>query len=90
MYVLAHFDWFGSVEELDNIALRLKEMFNGSKGVKFLGRFGPQNRKFHWTHFYTAKDLVTWATEYEKADWSWFNYDRKVHGHEILEYYVDT
>jgi hypothetical protein len=90
MYILAHFDWFGSIEELEKVALKLKEMFDGSKDVKFLGRFGPLNRKFHWTHFYMAKDFVTWATEYENADWSWFNYDRRVHGHEILEYYVDA
>jgi hypothetical protein len=87
MYVLEHFDWFGPVEELAKIDKKYREMFDGRKGIEFLGRYAPHNKKYHWTYVYNAKDFVTFVTEYDKADFSWYKRDIKVHTHAVLEYY---
>lgn len=84
MYVLEHYDWFGPIKELDEMAKKLKEHFNGKDGVEFLGRYAPHNKKFHWTHIYKAKDYNAWVNrkpmEYKR--------DYKVHTHSIVEIYT--
>lgn len=87
MYILEHFDWFGSIEELAKMDRKYKEMFDGSKGIEFLGRHVPGNKKYHWTYFYKAKDFATWVTEFSEADFSWYKRDIKVHTHAEMEYY---
>ena len=61
MYILRHFDWFGSIEELEKLEADVKKLWDGSDGVKFLGRFAPSNRKYHYTWFNKATDDITWA-----------------------------
>ena len=61
MYILSHFDWFGPIEELDEIDKKLKKFYDGKDGVEFLGRFAPHNHKYHWTRFFKAKDFKTWV-----------------------------
>jgi hypothetical protein len=84
MYVLEHFDWFGPIEELDELNNRIKKLWDGKDGVEFLGRFTPDNKNFHWTHFYKVKDMKAWAN---RKPFDWYKRDYKVHTHSVLEFY---
>ncbi len=84
MYVLESYDWFGPIEELNELDKKLKKHFDGKHGVEFLGRFAPQQTKFHWTHFYKVKDWKAWVNHPEME----YKRDYKVHTHGIVEYYV--
>jgi len=84
MYVLSHFDWYGSIEELTKLEEGMKKVCEGIDGIKFLGRFGPHNKKFHWTWFFKSKDMGTW----EKLQWpEGYERDYKILTHQVNEYY---
>jgi len=48
LMVLLYFDWFGSLEELKEWEETQKVILVKNKGIKFRGRYGPLNRKFHF------------------------------------------
>ena len=85
MYILSYFDWFGPIEELEDLDKKFKKHFNGSEGVEWLGRFGPQNKKFHWTYFFKAKDFNAWVN---RKPVEGFKRDYNVLTHNIVEYFV--
>lgn len=85
MYILQHFDWLGSIEKLEELDKNFKKLRDGSEGVEFLGRYSPQNKKFHWTFFFEAKDLKTW-TNMKSQDF--YKRDFKELTHVVTEYYV--
>jgi len=87
VYVLFHFDWFGSIEELEKLEAGAKKHWDGSDGVKFLGRFGPHNKKYHWTHFYKVTDMSTWAN---RKPFPGYKRDYKIVTHQEFEYYSDV
>jgi hypothetical protein len=86
MYILESYDWFGPIKDLEEVEKKIKEHLKGIDGVEFLGRFSPENKNFHWTNFYKAKDFKTWAN----VDFGWYDHTRdyKVHTHSVREYYV--
>ena len=82
-----HYDWFGTIEELVKLEEGLKNHFDGSDGVKFLGRFGPHNKKYHWTFFFKATDLSTWAN---RKPLQGFTRDYKIMTLQVMDYYSDA
>ena len=85
-YILSHFDWFGPIEELEEWDQRYKKLWDGSDGVELLGRFAPQNKKYHWTYIFKARDFNAWVNRKQpdpayKRDYTKFT-------HNELEYYV--
>ncbi len=88
MYILRHFDWYGPIEELEALEKIIKKHWDGSDGIKYLGRFGPHSQKYHWTEFYKAKDFKTW-TNRTPPDWD-YKRDYKVMTHQVMEYYTDA
>lgn len=85
MYILRHYDWYGSMEELEEYTEKWKEVWDGSEGVEYLGRYGPSTRKFHWTDFIKAEDWNAWIRARERL--TEIKRDRKIITHIIQEYY---
>jgi len=67
MMILFDFDWSGTVEELERYTTAMKEFIGDTKGVKFLGRFSPWNKKYNYTFFMEAIDLITWLEVRKKV-----------------------
>jgi hypothetical protein len=84
MYILNHFDWFGPIEELEEIDKKLHEIRNGSDGVEFLGRFSPLNKRYHWTYFFKAKDFNAWV---HRKPMDFYKRDKKVEPYTEQEFY---
>lgn len=80
-----HFDWYGSIEELEKYEESVKKLCEGIDGVKFLGRFEPHNKKFHWTFFFKVKDMSIWAKLPPQPEG--FERDYKILTHIVNEYY---
>ena len=85
MYILQHFDWAGSIEDLEELDKNFKKLRDGSEGVEFLGRYSPQNKKFHWTFVFKAKDFKAWTN---KSTQDFYKRDFKELTHAVNEYYV--
>ena len=62
MMVLINVDFFGSDEELEELTKAYEVVGEKTEGVKFLGRFVPGQTKWHYTFFFKAKDMATWAS----------------------------
>jgi hypothetical protein len=50
--VLLYFDWFGTVEELEEFEEEAAIVYAEEDGVEFKGRYAPDNRKFHFVYVY--------------------------------------
>ena len=55
MIVLLYFDWFGAVEELKEMEGKMIAAFARAEGVEYKGRYGPDNRKFHFVYVFETK-----------------------------------
>ena len=89
MYILEHFDWFGDPKELEKWDKIWKKHYDGSADVKFMGRKGPHNKKYHWTNFWKVKNLSTWENRTWPEETKDFKRDYKVYSHIEYEYYAD-
>jgi hypothetical protein len=85
MYILVYFDWFGDIKELEELDNKWKELYDGSDGVEWLGRYGPHNKKLHWVYFYKVKDLSAWAN---RKPQDFYKRDYNVLTHNIIEYFT--
>ena len=83
MYIIQYFDWFGEGKELEKLDKTFGDLYDGSKGIEWLGRYGPHNKKMHWAYFYKVKDLATWATRKTPE----FTRDYNVLTHSTVEYF---
>jgi hypothetical protein len=90
MYILQHFDWFGDLEEVEKWDKINKRHYDGSEGVEFMGRFGPHNKKYHWTAIWKVKDLVTWVNRTYPEEMKTWQRDYKTYSHVEYEYYSDV
>lgn len=61
MMILVNVDFYGSDTELEVLTKAIKA-FEKEEGVEFLGRYEPSNTKWHYTFFFKAKDMLTWAS----------------------------
>lgn len=55
MIVLLYFDWFGSAEELKEMEEKMTAAFAKVDGVKYKGRYAPDNRKFHFVYMFEVE-----------------------------------
>ena len=85
VYILQHFDWYGSIDDLKELDKKFKKLRDGSEGVEFLGRFSPQNKKYHWTFVFKAKDFKTWTN---MTPQDFYKRDFKELTHAVYEYYL--
>jgi hypothetical protein len=85
MLILLHIDWFGSAEELQESDNSLRKACDEIDGVKYKGRFTPNQKKYHWTYLFKAENLASWEKAWEKMSESPRDYNKLTHGE--LEYY---
>jgi hypothetical protein len=50
--VLLYFDWFGAMNELEEMEGKMTAAFARSDGVEYRGRYAPDNRKFHFVYVF--------------------------------------
>lgn len=55
MWVIQYFDWQGTTEELEKLDKLVEKDCDKLEGVKYKGRYGPHNKKFHWAYFYKTE-----------------------------------
>ncbi len=60
MIILTHFDWYGTSEKLKKFDEAWKKNCEKHDDTTFMGRYGPWNKKYHWTLFTKVKDISTW------------------------------
>ena len=60
MIILTHFDWYGTAEKLKKFDEAWKKNCEKHEDSTFMGRYGPWNKKYHWTLFTKVKDISTW------------------------------
>lgn len=62
MWVIQYFDWQGTMEELEEWDKLIEKECEKTEGVKFKGRYGPHNKKYHWAHFFKIDSYDKWMT----------------------------
>ena len=55
MWVIQYFDWHGTMKELEELDKIVEKECEKAEGLKYKGRYGPHNRKYHWAYFYKAE-----------------------------------
>ncbi len=55
MLVLLYFDWFGTPEELKTFDRETKAAIAHAGGVRFRGRYAPDNREFHFVDVFETE-----------------------------------
>jgi hypothetical protein len=60
MLVLLHLDWFGSTDELGESDEEVKKTCSETAGVKYQGRYTPNQKKYHWTYVFMADSFACW------------------------------
>ena len=84
MIILVNFDWYGTAEKLKKFDEDWKKHCEKFEDAKFMGRYGPWNKKYHWTYFTKVKDISTW----QKMNDSWEEErDYKELTHQVLDIY---
>ena len=79
MIVLWHMDWYGTAERLKERDEAQKKASDKTEGSKYLGRFVPWNKKFHFTYMHQVKHLVTWQATLQNLEWK-RDYKEITHG----------
>jgi len=85
MLILLHIDWFGPAEELQESDESIKKACTETDGVKYKGRFTPNQKKYHWTYLFKAENLASWEKAWDKMSESPRDYKKMPYGE--LEYY---
>jgi hypothetical protein len=62
MWVIQYFDWQGTMEELEKFDKIIEKECEKIEGVKYKGRYGPHNKKYHWAYFYKIESYDKWMT----------------------------
>ena len=60
MWVIQYFDWQGTMEELEEWGKIVEKECEKGEGVKYKGRYGPHNRKYHWAYFFKVDGYNQW------------------------------
>ena len=82
MLILVHFDWFGPIADLKELEEKIRKKCDETEGLEFKGRYGPHNKKYHWTFIFKAKNYTIWndlTVDYVR--------DYNVHTHQEQEIY---
>ena len=84
MIVLFHVDWYGTAERLKERDEAQKKASEKTPDSKFLGRFVPWNKKYHWTYITKVKDMSAWMATMQNLEWT---RDYKEMDHGEMEFY---
>ncbi len=79
MIVLFYFDWFGSQKELSQMEKSMTGAFKGS-GIKYMGTFAPDNRKFHYVAMYETKSYDRFMEAMMNPKFPPRDYNKLTHG----------
>ena len=63
--ILVHFEFFGTDKELEEVYNVWKDMANASEGVELVGRFTPNQGRYHCTYLIKADSLAAWEKGYD-------------------------
>jgi uncharacterized protein with von Willebrand factor type A (vWA) domain len=78
--VLQYFDYNGSMDDLEKRTKQVEKVANATEGVKFMGRYAPHNRKFHFVFVYEAESYNhMWNA------WNKLERDYNVMSHVVIE-----
>ena len=58
MMILMHYDWAGTIEELDKLCEIWKKHAEKTDGVEWKGRLVPWNKKYHFTNVMVVDDIT--------------------------------
>jgi hypothetical protein len=67
--ILIHFEFFGSDEELEEVYNVWKDMAIAAEGVELVGRFTPNQGRYHCTYLIKADSLAAWEKGYDNYTW---------------------
>ena len=85
MMVLINTEFWGSDEELKMLDKAIKDAVEKTVGVEYLGRFMPEQTRWHYTYFYKAEGLTAWDNFLKNFE---YKRDRKILAHDTTEYYI--
>ena len=85
LYILS-FDWFGKLEVLDEWDTSLKKTCQEMKGIKYMGRWAPNNARYHWCYIFETDDYGKPTAALNKARPGYTRDYSKV-THSIVEVY---
>ncbi len=85
LMVLINIDFWGSDEELKIFENALTNAVTKTQGAEYLGRYGPESQKWHYTYFCKADSLTVWDAVLKKVD---YKRDKKLMSHESVEFYM--
>jgi len=83
--VLINTEFWGSDEELNKLDNAIKDAVEKTVGVEYLGRFMPEQTRWHYTYFYKAESLTAWDNFLKNFE---YKRDRKISAHDTTEYYI--
>jgi hypothetical protein len=84
MMVIMHFDFWGDENDLKKFDKANEEVAEKTEGMKYLGRYSPTNKKFHWTVFWKVKNFRTWEDSIENRT---YKRNLKHLSHAVMEFY---
>ncbi len=85
MMVLVNFDFWGSDEDLKKLDSTCEKMTEKTYGVEFIGRFMPEQKKWHYTYFYKADSLTAWDNALKNFE---YEFNKKILSHNTTEFYI--
>ena len=83
--VLINIDFWGTEDELKILDKAYKEMAKKTDGVEYLGRHVPNTTKWHYTYFFKAENMATWASGMPNFD---YKRDKKLMSHGAVEFFM--
>lgn len=83
--VLINCDFWGSDDELEKLDKAYKDMAKITDGVEYLGRYSPNNFKWHWTYFFKVESLTAWDNGSKNYK---YKRDKKNFSHGSVLFYV--
>jgi hypothetical protein len=69
MIILFHIDWYGTAERLKKRDEAQKKASEKTEGSKYLGRYVPWNKKYHWTYMIKVDDISNWMKTMQNLEW---------------------
>jgi len=87
MMVQVSIEFWGSDEDLVVLDKAVKDACKKTEGVEFLGRFLPEQTRWHYTYFFKSDSLTTYDNMLNNFE---YKRDRKILAHDITEFYLST
>jgi hypothetical protein len=75
MWIIQYFDWGGTIDELEKFDKMIEKASEKAEGVKYKGRFGPHNAKYHWVYLYKVESY----NHFMNTKWPERDYNKMTH-----------